>query len=85
MQNSTDELRCRTIAKPPDVVCHLMTPQTGHTKLIELLDKAENLASEFRGGCSGQFLSAEEFHQALFDSINKLKHGDNTQLDKLHI
>lgn len=52
---------------------------------MDLLDKAEKLASEFQGGYSGQFFSAEEFHQALFDSINKFKQGDNTQLDQLHI
>ena len=62
-----------------------MTTQSDYTKLIDLLDKAEKLASEFQGGYSGQFLSAEEFHQALCDSINKLKQGDKTQLDKLHI
>jgi hypothetical protein len=62
-----------------------MTTQTDHTKLIDLLDKAEKLASEFQGGYSGEFLSAEEFHQALIDSINKFKQGDNTQLDNLHI
>jgi hypothetical protein len=61
-----------------------MTKPTDHNKLIDLLDKAEKLASEFRGGYSGQFLSAEEFHQALVDSISKFKQGDNTQLDKLH-
>jgi hypothetical protein len=60
-------------------------PITDHTKLIDLLDKAEKLASEFQGGYSAQFLSAEEFHQALFDSINKFKQGDSTQLDKLYI
>jgi hypothetical protein len=62
-----------------------MTTHSDYTKLIDLLDKAEQLASEFQGGYSGQFLSAEEFHQALFDSINKFKQGDKTQLDKLHI
>jgi hypothetical protein len=62
-----------------------MTTQTNHTKLIDLLDKAKKLAGEFQGGYSGQFFSAEEFHQALFDSINKCKQGDKTQLDKLHI
>ena len=62
-----------------------MTTQTDHKKLIGLLDKAEKLASEFQGGYSGQFLSAEEFHEALLDSINKFKQGDTTQLDKLHI
>jgi hypothetical protein len=61
-----------------------MTTQSDNTKLVYLLDKAEQLASEFQGGYSGQFLSAEEFHQALFESINKFKQGDITQLDKLH-
>lgn len=68
-----------------DVVRNLMTVQSDYTKLIDLLDKAEKLVREFQGGYSGQFLSAEEFHQALFDSINKFKQGDQTQLDKLHI
>jgi hypothetical protein len=54
-------------------------------KLIDLLDEAEHLAGEYSGGYSGQFLSAEEFHLALVDSITKLKSGDNTQLDKLDI
>ena len=62
-----------------------MTTLTDHTKLIYLLDKAEKLASEFKGGYSGEFLSAEKFHQALIDSIKKFKQGDNTQLDKLHV
>lgn len=73
------------VANTPTLCATLLMTQIDYTKLIELLDKAENLASEFRGGYSGQFLSAEEFHQALFDSINKLKQGDNTQLDTLHI
>ena len=62
----------------------MMTPNAD-TKLFNLLDKAEYLASEFHGGYSGQFLSAEEFHKALSESINKLKQGDKTQLDQLHI
>lgn len=60
-----------------------MTSQSNYTKLIALLDKAEKLASQFQGGYSRQFLSAEEFHQALLASINALKQGDITQLDKL--
>jgi hypothetical protein len=62
-----------------------MTAETNSKKLIELLDKAEHLAGQFSGGYSGQFLSAEEFHSALVDSITKLKSGDNSQLDKLNI
>jgi hypothetical protein len=63
----------------------LMTTQNENARLIDLLDEAEKLASEFCGGYSGQFLSAEEFHNALSDSIKKFKLGDKNQLDKLHI
>ena len=62
-----------------------MTRETDKKKLIDLLDKAEHLAGQFSGGYSGQFLSAEEFHMALVDSITKLKSGDSSQLDKLNI
>ncbi len=62
-----------------------MTTESNYTKLIDLLEKAEKLASALQGGYSGQFLSATEFHQALFDSISKFKQGDKTQLEKLQI
>ena len=62
-----------------------MTKQFDYNSLINLLDKAEKLASEFHGGYSGQFLSAEEFHHALLDSITKFKQGDEKQLEKLQI
>ena len=55
------------------------------TKLLSLLDKAENLVSKFRGGYSGQFSSAEEFHHTLRKSISSLKEGDYSQLDRLNI
>jgi hypothetical protein len=54
-------------------------------RLFKLLDSAEKLASEFSGGYSEQFLSAEEFHLALKDSISRLKQGDRTQLDELNL
>lgn len=54
-------------------------------RLIELLDKAEYLAKQFSGGYSGHFLSTEEFHKSLVDSIAKLKSGDLSQLDKLYL
>lgn len=54
-------------------------------ELIALLDKAEYLAGQFSGGYSDQFFSAEDFHNALVDSIAKLKAGDNYQLKKLHV
>jgi hypothetical protein len=62
-----------------------MTTQSDHIKLVNLLNKAVQLLSKFRGGYSGEFLSAEEFHQALLDSIKKYKLGEKSQLSKLHI
>jgi hypothetical protein len=52
--------------------------------LFELLDKAEKLASEFSGGYSNHFLSAEEFHAGLSKSIDKLKKGDNNEINNLY-
>lgn len=60
-----------------------MTTET-NIKLIRLLDKAENLAGQFSGGYSNQFLSAEEFHQALKDAIEKYKNGDNMQIENFY-
>ena len=62
-----------------------MPNQTTDTKLFDLLKKAEQLASEFHGGYSGEFLSAEEFNQALKESFSRLKQGDQTQLKKLKV
>jgi hypothetical protein len=52
-------------------------------RLLKLLDKAEKLAGQFTGGYSNDFLSAQEFHAALADSINKLRAGDYDQLNEL--
>ena len=62
-----------------------MTTETERLKLLELLDKAAQMASQYSGGYSVEFASAEEFHKALSDSIVHLKAGDNTQLDILYI
>ncbi|MBL7748157.1 MAG: hypothetical protein JNM19_12050, partial [Chitinophagaceae bacterium] len=43
----------------------------------------EKLATQFTGGYSDHFFSAEEFHTALSDCIAKLKTGDFNQLDVL--
>ena len=64
---------------------NLPATETDMKRLIELLDKAEHLAGQYSVGYSGPFLSAEEFHLALVDSITKLKSGDNAPLDKLNI
>jgi hypothetical protein len=52
-------------------------------QLIKFLDEAEQLAGQFTGGYSDHFFSAEEFHAALKESINKLKAGDMEQLNNL--
>ena len=52
-------------------------------QLITLLDEAEQLAGQFTGGYSDHFFSAEEFHSALKESVNKLKAGDIEQLNNL--
>jgi hypothetical protein len=52
-------------------------------RLIKLLDEAEKLVGKFSGGYTNNFFSAQEFHTALADSINKLKAGDIDQLNDL--
>jgi hypothetical protein len=53
--------------------------------LFKLLDAAQELAGKYTGGYSNTFLSAEEFHISLKESIIKLKNGDLQQLNRLHI
>lgn len=52
-------------------------------RLLKLLDEAEKLAEQYSSGYSTNFISAQEFHTALTDSINKLKEGDTDQLNDL--
>lgn len=42
-------------------------------KLIDLLKRANALLSEFSGGYSGEFMSAEEFHSKLTETIRYLE------------
>jgi hypothetical protein len=60
-----------------------MAENTKLARLYLLLDKAEELAVQFRGGYSSQFSSAEEFHGALTESITEFKAGDTDQLNSL--
>ncbi len=57
-----------------------MTNTENLNRLYTLLDKAEKLSGQFIGGYSHQFLSAEDFHSALIESIIKLKLGDIDQM-----
>jgi len=45
-------------------------------ELLIILNEAEHLASQFTGGYSHRFLSAEDFHSALRNSIIELKKGN---------
>ncbi|TAJ13172.1 hypothetical protein DMA11_09735 [Marinilabiliaceae bacterium JC017] len=53
--------------------------------LIKDLHTTEKLLSEYSGGSSGKFLSAEEFHTALVDKIDDIEFGNQTDLSELWI
>jgi hypothetical protein len=53
--------------------------------LIVELKKAHELASEFTGGHSERFMSAEEFAQALGQAISELERGNTAVLEKLSL
>jgi hypothetical protein len=53
--------------------------------LIHDLELAEKLLSEFSGGYSGEFISAEEFHFALCNRIERLKLKDYKVINDLWI
>lgn len=54
-------------------------------RLIFLLVKAEKMVSNYTGGYSGEYLSAEEFYNDLRTAIEDFKNGDNTKLDQFYI
>lgn len=54
-------------------------------KLIDLLYRAKELSSQFSGGYGNEFFSAEEFHIALTESIERYVLGDSSELEKLYI
>jgi len=51
--------------------------------LISDLKKAEKILSEYSGGYSGEYWSAEEFHKDLVDRISKLENGDEAVIEEL--
>ena len=61
-----------------------MTTEPDFLNLIKLLDKADQLAGNYNGAYPDEFLSEEEFHLALIESIEKLKNGDKSQLTQLY-
>ncbi|MDR1274896.1 MAG: hypothetical protein LBL72_00665 [Candidatus Accumulibacter sp.] len=53
--------------------------------LIAELKKAHALASQFTGGYSARFMSAEEFAHALAQTIAELEAGNTAALKKLNL
>lgn len=53
--------------------------------LINELKIAEKILSDYSGGYSGKYSSAEEFHSDLVNRIEKLENGDITVIDELWI
>ena len=51
-------------------------------ELLDDLHSAEKLLSEYKGGHSGVFLSAQEFHQSLVDAIDDVEFGNQTDLTR---
>lgn len=51
--------------------------------LLTDLHQAATILSEYTGGYSGQYASAEEFHKDLVNKIQKLENGDKSVLHDL--
>jgi hypothetical protein len=54
-------------------------------ELLDDLHKAKEILSQYKGGYSGDILSAEEFHDLLADEIMSIEEMNNNDLSKLHI
>jgi hypothetical protein len=54
-------------------------------ELLEDLHEAEKLLSNIKVGYSGEFLSAESFHEALLDAIDEIEEGNQTDLTRFYI
>lgn len=54
-------------------------------ELLDDLHSAEKLLSNYRGGYSGEFLSAEEFREALLEAIDEIEFGNRIDLTKFWI
>ena len=53
--------------------------------LLADLNEAEKILSEYSGGYSGRYFSAEEFHADLLDRIKKLESGEKKVIEDLWI
>lgn len=53
--------------------------------LIGNLKKACEVASQYSGGYSGEFLDAQEFYQALVETVTAFENGDTSQVKSLWV
>jgi hypothetical protein len=51
-------------------------------ELLDDLHAASELLSEYKGGYSGKFLSAESFYEELVDAIDDIEFGNQTDLTR---
>ncbi|WP_258101130.1 hypothetical protein [Marinoscillum pacificum] len=54
-------------------------------ELLDLLHQAEKLLENYKGGYSGEFLSAEEFHGSLLEEIDNIEFGNQHDLTNIAI
>lgn len=54
------------------------------TNLIDNLERAEKYLSKFKGGFSGKYLCATEFHYDFKVEIEKLKQGNQESIETLY-
>ena len=54
-------------------------------ELLDDLHTTEKMLSEYKGGYSGEFLSAEEFHEALIEAIDDIEFGNQIDLSRFWI
>lgn len=52
--------------------------------LIEILTEAQVLLSEYSGGYSGKFYSAEEFYKAFSEELKKVQNSDFPNYDQFY-
>ena len=53
-------------------------------ELLDDLNKAKEILSHYKGGYSGEILSAEEFHDLLEYEIMSIEEMNNNDLNQLH-
>lgn len=59
-----------------------MGKKGGLQGLIPLLEKAERILAEYRGGYSGEYIDARDFHRDFVLELESLKQGNNAAINR---